>query len=419
MTRALVLLLVACGSPRPPTVCEPSPPAHEVAAFDAAALWSEFEETLRVGYAYLERADFDVDAQIAHARERALAAPDFETFRRGLHRFAMAFSDPHFYVGPLEDGDPNVWPTSGDLFVALDDEGFFVSDVRRDSPADGAGVRPGWRFLGTAQGSVDEAIAALWEGAVLAGTPKQRAYAATLVANGRRGDGERALRFSFGAQSHALTLASPRAFASAVEERPVVQLQYEGDVPVVRFENRLGDHGTIEAFGAIAAQIEAAPCVIVDLRNTPSGGNSDVACGVLGHFVDQPTPYQVHTFPYVERKHGVLRRAVQEVIARAPRVRGRVAVLGGHWTGSMGEGLVIGLHAAGARTFASDMGDLLGGMANFEIGALRVDFGVEALFHVNGTPREDYVADVALPSADRNPDGEDPALQAALAWCQG
>jgi carboxyl-terminal processing protease len=80
---------------------------------------------------------------------------------------------------------------------------------------------------------------------------------------------------------------------------------------------------------------------------------------------------------------------------------------------------VIGLHAAaGARTFASDLGDLLGALHVLELPATRatLELGAEALFHVDGTPRGDYVADVPLASADRDADGGDPAVRAALAW---
>jgi len=160
---------------------------------------------------------------------------------------------------------------------------------------------------------------------------------------------------------------------------------------------------------------------VIDLRNTPSGGNTDVARALLGHFVDVPQPYQMHTIPGVERATTVPRRFVEYVEPRAPRYEGRVAVVGGAWTGSMGEGCVIGLHANGARAFASDMGDLLGGLDNarLEHAEVWVELGTEALFHVDGTPREDFVGDVALPSADRDADGADPAWEALEAWLAG
>ena len=62
------------------------------------------------------------------------------------------------------------------------------------------------------------------------------------------------------------------------------------------------------------------------------------------------------------------------------------------------------------------MGDLLGGLWNeqLELSGARVDLGGEALFHVDGTPREDYVADIAIEPASTADDGTDPALAEAL-----
>lgn len=84
----------------------------------------------------------------------------------------------------------------------------------------------------------------------------------------------------------------------------------------------------------------------------------------------------------------------------------------------MGEGLVIGLHAVGARTFTSDKGELLGGLRTVDLPAsgATLELGAEALFHVDGTPRAEFVGDVALASADRDAAGGDPAIAAAFAW---
>jgi carboxyl-terminal processing protease len=66
------------------------------------------------------------------------------------------------------------------------------------------------------------------------------------------------------------------------------------------------------------------------------------------------------------------------------------------------------------------MGDLLGGMSNFSFDDNKITLAIptETLFHIDGTPREDFVADTALLSADTDADGSDPAMAAALAHLQ-
>ncbi|MCA9568569.1 MAG: hypothetical protein KC656_12035 [Myxococcales bacterium] len=204
---------------------------------------------LRESYAYVERSDFDVDAQLRHTRERAAAAADEEAFRLELYRGSLAFTDPHLLIGPLRDVDPNVVPTSSDLRVARRDGTFVVLDVRAGSPADLAGVRPGWKVLTVGGEAVEAAVQALWAGAVLAGTAAQWDYAATLVVNGRR-TGDRELRFGTPKGKKKLVLGNPRDFASTVRERPPVEVARDGDLAVVRLNNQLGDRATIAAVDA-------------------------------------------------------------------------------------------------------------------------------------------------------------------------
>jgi hypothetical protein len=413
-------LVVAWGcrasSSRPPATATGA--ETTTTTVSVAEAYEELETELRATYAYLERGDFDVEAHLARTRAAAVAAKDLAELRRLLHRSLFAFTDPHVILGPLEDGDPNVWPTSGDIAIAAEADRFVVADVRAGSAADAAGIRPGWVLERVDGERVETRIAELWAGLLPNPTAAQRGYAATLVANGRR-SGARALVFGHAGGESRVELANPRELAAAVAELPPLDLQIQGDVAVIRFNNSLGRMETIAAFDDALARCLGLHAVIIDLRNTPSGGNTDVARAVIGHFVGQAEPYQLHEIPAVERSTTVPRRFVEYALPRAPRFEGRLAVLGGRWTGSMGEGMVIGLDAAaGAHTITSDMGDLRGALYNLELprSEFTLELGVEALFHVDGTPRADYRGDLFLPSIDRDDAGQDPGMRAAMEW---
>ncbi len=428
--RVLTLLIAttcfACARATPTAAPSRAPAPSEATAtrspdFDARAAWNEFESTLREAYAYLDRADFSADAQLSHLRALAVASRNSQEFRALVHRGGFAFTDPHLLAGPLTDDDPNVFPTSADLVIEARGEALLVADVRIDSPADRAGVRPGWRLVGVDDDPIEHAIERVWNGAVLAKTDAQRAYAATLAANGRRA-GRRVLEFAIGDERRVQHLENPRAFADEVAARELLTVRRQGDIAIIRIENSLGDRELITAFDHALTGLANVRGLVLDLRNTPSGGNTDTARAIIGHFTDEIRAYQIHEIPAVERATGVPRRFVEQVIPRAPQHHGRVAVLGGRWTGSMGEGLTIGLHAAaGARTFASDLGDLLGALHVFELkrAGVTLEMGAERLLHVDGTPREEFIADVPLASADRDARGGDPAMTAALTWLRG
>ncbi len=64
----------------------------------------------------------------------------------------------------------------------------------------------------------------------------------------------------------------------------------------------------------------------------------------------------------------------------------------GRWTGSMGEGLALGLDAMGARVEGGPMAGLLGAVYDFplENSGLVLKLPAEKLFHIDGTPREAF-----------------------------
>jgi carboxyl-terminal processing protease len=155
--------------------------------------------------------------------------------------------------------------------------------------------------------------------------------------------------------------------------------------------------------------------LVLDFRNTPSGGNTTVARGIMGHFVQVEKPYQVHVVPSEERRYGVPRKFVEYVLPLAPYYAGKVVVLGGHWTGSMGEGLLVGFAALGVPTAGSELADLLGALFNEQLtlSDAKVDLGEEQLLQVNGQPREDFVPARAYAAGD-GPVDHDLVLEQAI-----
>lgn len=392
----------------------------EVAPFDAAAAWAEFEELLRTRYAYVERDDIDVEAQLVRSREVASKAKSDAEFRRIIHQTALTFIDPHLIVGPFLPDDYAIIMTAADLDARFDGERLIVADVRARSPAFEAGIRTGDELLAV-DGEAPSVAARLPFGRVLPEpTAAQLDYGATLAVNGKRGFARMLTVQGADGSVREVELVSTSDYVRSLRDRAPLtsrRIGAGGKVGVIRINNSLGNNDTITAFDAAMEELAGVEAMVLDLRDTPSGGNTEVGRSIIGHFTPELRPYQVHTIPALERAFTVPRRFVEYVYPRAPQFTGPVYVLHGRWTGSMGEGIVIGMDAATqAVTIGSNMGDLLGGLWNWtlEESEGRVDLGGEALFHVDGTPREDYVADIPLTSADTDAAGDDPALAKVL-----
>lgn len=421
---AIPLLLTACQNPE--NKIEPTPNPVDVSApvFDADAVWTNVRSDFDLFYAYRDSRGFDADVYLDKVGAIVSEATDREEFRRRLHRATFAFTDPHLGFGPRDAADFNTIPSASDLQIGYEDGRYFILDVRAGSAALAAGLRTGWDVIAVDGLPIAQHVSAVFADLVDQPSDAQQAYAATLVANGRR-EGVRQIDVQGpDAAMRSITLANPRLLAKDVMDSPVVETRrvttLDGsNVAILRINNRLGDNGLITAFDAVMAAVTDADGIILDLRNTPSGGNAEVGRSIMGHFTAEVQPFQIHEVPSLDREFTVPRRFIEQVHPRAPLFDpARTVVLGGYWTGSMGEGIVIGMDALGVQTITSDMGDLLGGMSNFSFDDNKITLSIptETLFHVDGTPREDFVADVALLSADSDATGSDPALVAALSY---
>lgn len=404
----------------------------ETSAFDAVKSWEQFEGLIRLFYAYLERDDFDVDAQLARSKQLAVQAKTDADFRRILHQTAYMFTDPHFIVGPFGDDDYNIIPTSSDLKVNWQGGKLMVVDVRAGSDAALNNIQPDWVLTHIDGDEVVTAAKKPFGDIAESLTGRQLNYGANLAVNGRR-KGERTLSFMTGqGDIKTITLPSPREFARRINDAPAIISQrlpsannavpQDRNYGVLKINNQLGNNDLIAEFDKALEAVLETDGLILDLRNTPSGGNTEVARSIMGHFVTEARPYQIHEIPSLEREFTVPRRFVEYVKPRTPYYGKPVVVLGGHWTGSMGEGVVIGMDAAaGAHTVVSDMGDLLGALSNYNLNysSARIDFGNETLFHVNGLPREDFEGDIFLPASDVISGGQNLAMSEAVRWLDG
>ena len=414
-TGSLVLLaasgLAADASPPPA-----HPPLAQLARdpFDAPAAWAEFTELLRLNYAYLTRPGIDGEAILAYFEPRAKAAASKEAFREVLQLVAHNFADPHFIVGPLDLQDYNVVPTSTDLCARYRAPRFELVDVRRDSDAQAQGIAPGAE-ISSINGQTPQAAVEAVMGRPLAQLTAPQLDAGITIALAGLRQQPRQLTLATAGGPRTYTLRSPGEQSTQLQTAPPLSIERRGAAAIIRLNNSLGRNETITSFRAALLDVQAAKVLVLDFRNTPSGGNTTVARGIMGHFVRREQPYQVHVVPSEMRRYGVPRKFVEYVLPIAPYYPGRVVVLGGHWTGSMGEGLLVGFHALGVRTAGSGLADLLGALFNehLDLSDAKIDLGEEQLLQVNGQPREDFVPDIFREACEGRV-GDDPLLEQVI-----
>ena len=166
----------------------------------------------------------------------------------------------------------------------------------------------------------------------------------------------------------------------------------KGGIGYIRIDD-LGSDATVAEFDAALERLKSTRGLIMDLRATPSGGNTSVAEPIMGRLIGRRMPYQKGA---PVRGEGWTR----EVSPRGGRAYGApVVVLVGRWTASMGEGIAIGLDGMRRATVVGTrMAGLNGAVFDLQLPntGIKLNYAAEKLFHVNGTPREDFVPPVAV-----------------------
>jgi len=178
------------------------------------------------------------------------------------------------------------------------------------------------------------------------------------------------------------------------------------NIGYIKINNSLGEDGLVNEFNQTLDQMHNTKALILDLRHTESGGNTGVAEPILGRFISEEMPYQL----YQNKK----KKYFGYIIPKGKTYTKPLYVLCNHWTGSMGEGVTVGLDGLKRATIiGTEMARLRGGMNSFKF--LTKDyyykFSFEKIFHIDGTPREEFVPEFLVKQEQLH---NDEILQKAL-----
>jgi carboxyl-terminal processing protease len=371
-------------------------PGRLVASTDPAAAWREealgLEQLIDRSYAYRERLPDGRYRFTEPLRQRALKVNSSDAMLDLAERALLLLADHHAITGSSFADSWAVVPSYSDLWIERAGTEFIISAVRAGSSAARAGVTSGDRLIAVSGKPVAAVVADFWSELGASGDTERDGFAARVLAAGRRDRSRDLTVQSATGIEQRLALAS--LYAETAGKAAPVTL-HEGVKRRIVFNDSLGDSATIAAFDSAMATIPRDAPVVIDLTGTPSGGNTVIARAIMGWFVDKPTYYQTHSRPVEERATGIARQWVEQVLPRSGRRHtGPVEVLVGRWTGSMGEGLALGLGETGACVRGEPMAGLLGAIEDLSVGPLSgvtIKLPTERLMSVGGLPRESFV----------------------------
>ena len=371
-------------------------------AFDIAWLADEMERR----YAYLPERHVDM------AKLRRLYVPeaggvcDPHAFLGVLERLLAEFHDHHIEAKVNNAHSPQLVPSGTDLWAAMRGGRAIIEQVRPGSEAARSGLKSGDEIVSIAGVAVAEAVRVGAPRCLSAPDPQADDYTLRVLLAGTH-DKRRVFTLRDGRKVDLPTFVRPQS------ETPLSSRKI-GDIGYVRIENSLGDSALVPAFDDALCELKSSRALILDLRNTPSGGNTDVAEPILGRFIAGRVGYQ-RVFDPGPDKSFPKDSWVRWVRSRGETVTQPLAVLVDRWTGSMGEGMAIGFDGMKrAAVVGTRMAGLCGATSDFTLpkSGIGVGFPTEKLFHLDDTPREKWLPPQFVDLAAAM--GDDPILARAI-----
>jgi len=386
---------------------EPSFTPESMAA-DFDLLWS----TLNARYAYFDRKATDwpcVRQRYGPEAAKAASPRDFVTL---LERALDELYDRHTHLKVNTSHSTRLVPSGLDVWAEWQDGRAVITQLRPGFGAEQAGLRPGMRLLTVAGVPIEEAVRRRIGACVSKDDPGARSWALLALLAGTHDTPRRVEVEGPDGKPRPFELDRPEHLrAGATPPAPKVASRVLDDSIGYLHVRDLGSDETLPLFDAALHALRGTRALILDLRDTPGGGNTSVAEPMLGRFVERTQGYQQ-----------ILPRGgepwVRTVSPRGTAYRAPLVVLVARWTGSMAEGMAIGLDGMGRATVVGTrMAGLNGAVFDLELPntRIRLAYAGEKLSHVDGTPREDFVPRVLVDLSDREVARlSDPILEVGL-----
>ena len=397
----LCFLVPACAAEdtRQPIISEPDNKLVEAVA--------EFCAAVEGRYAYFDKVASYWGQSCERASLEARAGGSLPTTIDVLERLLDDLHDPHANLNTNDQTSSRLVPSGADLAFEWMEDAYRVVGIRPLTSAAAVDIRIGDELVSFNQLQPDQIILERVHSGRKNISRERMTWAINSVVAGRYNEPRRlVLRRGSNVVEHDLGDPIPTSSENLLTSRLL-----ENNVGYIRFNNSLGENETVDEFARAITELSETSGLILDLRDTPGGGNTDIAEPILGHFVDTKTPYQT-TAP---KDAPTYERYVLPKTQR-PYIR-PVIVLAGRWTGSMGEGMAIGLDGMGRATvLGTQMARLAGGTEAISLPSVEITVFIPTydLLHLDGTPRHQWAPSVANTQSADVGNQEDLLLNAAI-----
>ena len=353
-------------------------------------------DEIRSRYFYFDERAGHWDQSCDRARAEAVTLTSERGSLNVLERLLDDLYDPHVSLDTNNRHSPRL---TSDLWFELHGDDYIITAVRPLCGAANAGVKIGDQLVSFNGLRPAELAYTRIHSGLDDISPQRQTWAINAAIAGRR-DESRNIQIIREKKTLTFELSDPEP---ALPDEPVTHKVLLFDVGYIRFNDSLGETHTVEAFHSALNAMRDTRGMILDLRSTPSGGDTGIAEPIMGRFFAGDSGYQI-TIPKNEEAYTSIAGATGPWTYDKPLI-----VLVGRWTGSMGEGIAIGFDGIGrAAVIGSRMAGLAGGIEDIplkKIDDVAVHLPTYDLRHLDGTPRHLWApSEIAIADNGNEPD---------------
>ena len=376
-------------------------------AADFDFMWS----SLRDNYVYFDQKETDWNRVRELYRPKLADVKNRSDFVTLLARVLDELYDNHLSLNTNLNSSPRLVPTGLDVWAEWRDGRAVITELRNGFSAEQAGLRIGMQIVSINGVPVEIAVARRLPQSLRTINPEARNWALRAVLAGTHDQPRVIVAKSRNglSRSYRLDLAAQTTVDNYNYTPKVEWKRLPHQIGYIKINDLIANE-IVSQFDAALNQLRKSRGLILDIRDIPRGGNTDVAEPVMARLVGRRLGYQ-EVAPLRERKY------IKEISPRGEwTYTAPVVVLVNHWTASMGEGIAIGLDGMKRATVVgTQMAGLNGGVFNLELPETKigVTYPGERLNHINGTPRENFIPTVLVDLMDAGSSrSSDPILTA-------
>lgn len=373
-----------------------------------------FWNTIDSNYCYFEKKHIDWKQLHNIYQKQVDTVSTRDAFIGILEKAIYELYDHHCGLRANTKTSRRLVPTGADIWAEYAVDKAVITEVRKGFGAEKVGITAGMEVVAVNDVPVKQAILAFLPHTV---NDESKSFALRLVLAGDHVTKRKITLKSANGQKDFYPDADGLMLEN-INYTAMVESKDMGEMGYIRINNYLFDNALIPKFDSVLNTMMNKKALIIDMRETASGGNTAVARAILGRFIDKDHFYQKHELWAEELETGIKRSWTEIVSPRKNPYLKPMVILADHWTGSISEGITIAFDGMNRATvIGTQLARLNGAVYSFEMPNTKIGFNIseERLYHVNGTPRELFRPAIEVDVTKQHPgEGGDVILNSAM-----